>query len=371
MMNIGMDRSQLLPALAMVSGVVERRHTLPILGNLLIAADNGGVTLRATDLELEIGTRTGGRVQEGGATTVPARKLLDICRSLPEGAEVTIRTDGDRAAVVSGRSRFMLSTLSADDFPSMDVGDAEVSLELEQGVLRRLLEKTAFAMAQQDVRYYLNGVMLELSSEQVIAVATDGHRLAKATAALDAGAVKDLSETMQVIVPAKTVIELKRLLGQEAGTASLELSARTLRLSMGHTVVTSKLVDGRYPEYDRVIPKGLERHAVVDREGLRAALQRTAILSNEKYKGVRVAFEDGTLGLQSHNPEKEEAEDALEIDYTGDATMIGFNVGYIQDVLGAVDEGAVEIWFRDGDSSAVWHGQGAEDETFVIMPMRL
>jgi len=370
-MNIGMDRSQLLPALAMVSGVVERRHTLPILGNLLVAADSGGVTLRATDLELEIGTRTGARVKEAGATTVPARKLFDICRSLPDGAEVTIRTDGERAAVVSGRSRFMLSTLAADDFPAMDVGQAEVRFELEQAVLRRLLEKTAFAMAQQDVRYYLNGVMLELSAEGIVAVATDGHRLAKAAAALEPGTIEGLSEPMQVIVPSKTVLELKRLLGQEPGTVGVDLSARTLRLTMGVTVLTSKLVDGRYPEYDRVIPKGLERHAVVDRETLRGALQRTAILSNEKYKGVRVSFDDGTLRLQAHNPEKEEAEDELEIDYKGESTIVGFNVGYLLDVLSAVDEESVEIWFRDGDSSAVWHGQGVEDETFVIMPMRL
>jgi DNA polymerase-3 subunit beta len=371
MMNIVLDRSQLLPSLAVVSGVVERRHTLPILGNMLVSADSSGVTLRATDLELEIGTHTGAQVKEAGATTLPARKLMDICRSLPEGATVTIRTDGDRAALVSGRSRFMLSTLSADNFPAMDVGDAEVSFEVEQGVLRRLFEKTAFAMAQQDVRYYLNGVMLELAPEGLVAVATDGHRLAKATAGLEDGMVQGLSEPMQIIVPAKTVLELKRLLSLEQGTLMVELSQRTLRVSMGGTVLCSKLVEGRYPEYQRVIPKGLERHAVVQKDALRAALQRTAILSNEKYKGVRVTFEDGTLALQSHNPEKEEAEDELEIDYRGDSTTIGFNVGYILDALGAVDEGAVEIWFRDGDSSAVWHGLGQEDETFVIMPMRL
>jgi DNA polymerase-3 subunit beta len=188
---------------------------------------------------------------------------------------------------------------------------------------------------------------------------------------LESGAVEGVAEPLQVIIPAKTVAELKRLLGAEGGSVALELSQRTLRLSMGATVLTSKLVDGRYPEYERVIPKGLERHAVVGRDALRAALQRTAILSNEKYKGVRVSFEDGKLGLQAHNPEKEEAQDEVEIDYTGDGTVVGFNVAYILDVLGAVDEESVDIWFRDGDSSAVWHGEGVEDETFVIMPMRL
>jgi len=371
MMNIGMDRSQLLPALGVVSGVVERRHTLPILGNLFVSAEGDSVTLRATDLELEIGTRTSARVNEPGATTVPARKVMEICRSLPEGAEVTLRTDGERAAIVSGRSRFLLSTLSADKFPAMDVGDAELSLELEAAVLRRLLEKTAFAMAQQDVRYYLNGVMLELGPGRMIAVATDGHRLAKATAVLEDGAVEGLEEPMQVIVPAKTVVELKRLLSADVGLVTLAVSARTLRVTMGSSVVSSKLVDGRYPEYARVIPKGLERQALVARDQLRAALQRTAILSNEKYKGVRISFENGKLGLQAHNPEKEEAEDELEVEYSGEQVMVGFNVGYILDVLAAIGEDTVEIWFRDGESSAVWHGLGADDETFVIMPMRL
>ncbi|TVQ88009.1 MAG: DNA polymerase III subunit beta [Chromatiaceae bacterium] len=370
-MKIALERSQLLSALSLVAGVVERRQTLPILGNVLIVAEGEGISLKATDLELEIGTAAQAKIEKPGAVTVPARKLLDICRNLPDGAQINLRTEGERATIVSDRSRFSLSTLSADDFPVMEMGAVELTLDIEQVVLRRLLDKTAFAMAQQDVRYYLNGVLLELQPERLTAVATDGHRLAKVTAGVDAAVTADLEQPLQVIVPGKTVQELRRVLGTEGNMVRLEFSQRTMRLLAGNAVLTSKLVDGRYPEYERVIPKNLERQATVNKELLRAALQRTAILSNEKYKGVRVSFSDSTLALQSNNPEKEEAEDAIEISYQGIETTIGFNVSYVLDVLNVISDDAVEVFFRDGDSSAVWQGEGASDETFVIMPMRL
>lgn len=370
-MKILVERSLFLPALSVVGGVVERRQTLPILGNLLLVAEEGGVRLRGTDLEIEISTGAAAEVQEGGAVTLPARKLIDIVRSLPEDGQIEIKCQGDRASLICNRSRFTLSTLAAGDFPSMETPEALVGLELERELLRRLLDKTAFAMAHQDVRYYLNGVLLELSSGRIVAVATDGHRLAKVVGAVGAFSSPLEAEPKQVIIPAKTVTELRRLLGAAPERVRLELSERTLRVELGETVMVSKLVEGQYPEYSRVIPSGLELEAKVDKERLRGALQRTAILSNEKYKGVRVTFEQGRLALQTQNPEKEEAEDELEIDYSGDRVSVGFNVAYVLDVLNAVDVPEVVIEFRNAESSAVWRGMGTEDEVFVIMPMRL
>ncbi|NBC48706.1 MAG: DNA polymerase III subunit beta [Gammaproteobacteria bacterium] len=370
-MKILVERSVLLPALAVVGGVVERRQTLPILGNLLLVAEEDGVRLRGSDLEIEISTRAAADVQEGGAVTLPARKLIDIVRSLPEDGRIEIKSQDDRASLVCNRSRFTLSTLAAGDFPSMEVPEAQVRLDLDRELLRRLLDKTAFAMAHQDVRYYLNGVLLELGSGRIVAVATDGHRLAKVVGAAEELSTTGASDPYQVIIPSKTVTELRRLLGSASERVRLELSDRTLRVELGETVMVSKLVEGQYPEYSRVIPTGLEREAKVDKERLRGALQRTAILSNEKYKGVRVTFDEGRLALQTQNPEKEEAEDELELDYSGERVSVGFNVAYVLDVLGAVDGSEVAIEFRNAESSAVWRGVGAEDEVFVIMPMRL
>lgn len=369
-MNIEISRADLLPALGAVSGVVERRQTLPILGNLWLRAAGDRVAIRATDMELEVGTSVDAEVSEEGEATVPARKFVDICRALPDGARLRLRTERERALVSSGRSRFSLSTLPAENFPSIDVGAADFALEVSSGLLKRMLDKTAFAMAQQDVRYYLNGVMLELSKDRITAVATDGHRLARVVKTVTTG-MDAAQAPRQAIVPAKAVAELKRLLFDRDEPVSLEFSERTLRLSGRGTVIVSKLVDGRYPEYERVIPAELPRHALLDKELLRSALQRAAILSNEKYKGVRVTFGTGILGLQAHNPEKEQADDEVEIEYDGDSIVIGFNVAYIMDVIQAVEQPRVEVVFRDADSSAIWHGEGETDETFVIMPMRL
>jgi DNA polymerase-3 subunit beta len=356
---------------------VERRQTLPILGNLLLVAEDDRVRVRGTDLEIEISSEVSAKVVSTGSITLPARKLVDIVRSLPEGESVEVKSKGERASLTCGKSRFMLGSLSAGDFPSMEVPAARLTLCIKREILRRLLEKTSFAMAHQDVRYYLNGVLLEIGAGEIVAVATDGHRLAKAGGQVQSCDVAELSSEdgpvarTQVIVPAKTVVELKRLLAVAPEEVRLEVSERTLRLDFGNTVVVSKLVEGQYPDYNRVIPTGLERRASIDKDLLRAALQRTAILSNEKYKGVRVTFEDGRLLLQSQNPEKEEAEDEIGIDYSGDKVSVGFNVGYVLDVISAVDVATVDVEFRDAESSAVWQGEGAADEVFVIMPMRL
>lgn len=370
-MKISVERAALIPALSVVGGVVERRQTLPILGNLLIDAEGDQIRLKGTDLEIEISSVVNAKIHEPGSTTLPARKLIDIVRSLPDQGVVELRTEGDRASLVCERSRFVLSTLSATDFPAMESPAAEICLTLDRDVLRRLLEKTSFAMAHQDVRYYLNGVLLEFGPQRMTAVATDGHRLSKVNGQVYKVETTPDFESRQVIIPAKTVTELKRLLSTASEDVRLGVSERTLRVDLANTVVVSKLVEGQYPDYNRVIPAGLERRATIDREGLRAALQRTAILSNEKYKGVRVTFDEGRLLLETNNPEKELAEDELEIEYSGEKVSVGFNVAYVLDVLSAVDAPLVDVEFGNAESSAVWHGKGSADEVFVIMPMRL
>lgn len=368
-MQIQAKREEVVPSLMKVSGIVERRQTLPILGNLLISAAEGRVRLTGTDLEVEVETEFSAKVGEAGDVTIPARKLMDICRALPEGADIVLKAEQERATLMAGRGRFAFGTLPAKGFPVMDVSAGSERVEMEQGRLKHLINKTAFAMAHQDVRYYLNGLLFSRKGDEILAVATDGHRLARASTLVagDGGGGGDL----EMILPRKTVLELGRLLAGTGDPCVLEISERAIRVEMGDTVLTSKLVDGRYPDYDRVIPRGGQVRAVADREDLRQALGRTAILSSEKYKGVTLHFEAGLLRCLAHNPEQEEAEEELPVDYDGEKTAIGFNVGYLIDVLNVVDRAEVEIWFIDSNSSAVLRGKGVEEETFVVMPMRL
>lgn len=366
-MELIANREVLLPTLTRAVGVVERRQTLPILGNLLLEASVNRLRMFGTDLEVEIRSDCEAHVLHPGEVTVPARKLTDICRSLPEGADLTFRVTGERCTVSSGRSRFVLGVLPAADFPRVDDELGGVRLELAERYLKRLLDKTAFAMAQQDVRYYLNGLLLEFDASGITAVATDGHRLAK----LQSEAVLDIGDPIQAIVPSKTVLELKRQLEPSDDPAVVSLAEKSIRVQLGGTRITSKLIDGRYPDYERAIPKELNKEASADRDSLKRALSRTAILSNEKYRGLRLSFGENVLRLQAHNPEQEQAEEEIELEYAGEQTSVGFNVGYLLDVLGAIEEQRVAVRFQDGDSSSIWRGVGASDETFVVMPMRL
>ncbi|RNE92015.1 DNA polymerase III subunit beta [Marichromatium sp. AB31] len=366
-MEFVVNREILLPALGKVIGVVERRQTLPILGNFRLAAREGELTILGTDLEVEVQTRCEAAVQEVGETTVPARKLVDICRNLGEGTDIRFRISDERCVVTAGRGRFSLGVLPAVDFPVMEQEQGGVEFGLDEAGFKRVLEKTAFAMAQQDVRYYLNGLLIEFDANGLTAVATDGHRLAKFNTDLGVAAV----DGRQVILPSKTVLELRRQLGNSNDPVSVSLGEKSIRLVIGDMMMTSKLVDGRYPDYERVIPQQLAKSAVIDKEPLKRALSRTAILSNEKYRGVRLGFDNGLLKLQAHNPEQEEAEEEVEIEYQGEFTAIGFNVSYLTDLLGVLDGNEVEVSFQDGNSSSVWRGRDAEAETYVVMPMRL
>ena len=361
------NREVLLPALSKVIGVVERRHTLPILGNLLVVVREGMVTVTGTDLEVEVITDFEADIYQEGETTVPARKLVDICRNLSENAPIRLKLKDDRCVVTSGRGRFSLGVLPATDYPTMDRDADGIDLTLREDLLKRLLDKTAFAMAQQDVRYYLNGLLVEISNSGITAVATDGHRLAKFVCAIETG----VEGERQIIIPNKTVMELRRQLSASDNNILFCLGSKSLRIDAGRLTLTTKLVDGRYPDYERVIPSQIGRFAEIDKDALKRALSRAAILTNEKFRGVRLSFEPGLLKLLAHNPEQDEAQEEVEIHYDGDNISIGFNISYLMDVLGAIDGEILSVQFQDGSNSSIWRGRGEQSETFVVMPMRI
>jgi len=365
-MKLTATREALLKPLQAVIGVVERRQTMPILANVLLVARDGAISLTATDLEVELVADANVQVDKAGEVTVPGRKLLDICRALPDEAEVVISQSGEKVVVKSGRSKFTLTTLPAAEFPTVDDIHAGQSVSVSQAALSRLLEKTHFSMAQQDVRYYLNGLLLETGGSSLRAVATDGHRLALCEVALEGAKLPE----QQVIVPRKGVLELQRLLSGE-GELRVELGTNHVRIQLEGIRFTSKLIDGRFPEYERVIPQDTSNAMSADRELFRSALQRTAILSNEKYRGIRLVIRKGSLVLQAHNPEQEEAEEELEIAYDGDEIEIGFNVNYLLDALGGIESEQVSLAVVDGNSSCLLREPGGEDCKYVVMPMRL
>jgi len=341
---------------------------LPVLSNVLLVVQGQQLSLTGTDLEVELV----GRVQleepaEPGEITVPARKLMDICKSLPNDVLIDIKVDEQKLLVKAGRSRFTLSTLPANDFPTVEEGPGSLTCNLEQSKLRRLIERTSFAMAQQDVRYYLNGMLLEVSRNTLRAVSTDGHRLALCSMS----APIEQDDRHQVIVPRKGILELARLLTDPEGMVSIVLGQHHIRATTGEFTFTSKLVDGKFPDYERVLPKGGDKLVVGDRQALREAFSRTAILSNEKYRGIRLQLAAGQLKIQANNPEQEEAEEEISVDYEGSSLEIGFNVSYLLDVLGVMTTEQVRLILSDSNSSALLQEAGNDDSSYVVMPMRL
>lgn len=357
----------MLKPLQTVAGVVERRQTLPILSNVLISVSNGTLRMTATDLEVELIAKTAVENSGDGEVTVSARKLMDICRALPEGAAIEINESKGKLNVKSGRSRFSLSTLPIADFPLVPAVDGGARFTVPSAQFRGALARTQFAMAQQDVRYYLNGLLFEIDDKRLRAVATDGHRLSMCDCAI----ASDAKKTLQAIVPRKGVLELQRLLTDSTDVVSVALSANHVRIEFGDAVFTSKLIDGKFPDYERVIPQGAMKKLVGDRETIRQALHRTSILSNEKYRGIRVRLGNGTITAMANNPELEEAEEVVEVDYTGEPLEIGFNVNYILDVLSVVASPEVEMLFIDSNSSCLIQPRGDKDSRHVVMPMRL
>ena len=368
MVLVKAKRDELLGPLSAVTGIIERRHTLPILSNVLIERSAGALAFLATDIEIQITSRgTIEHAAEARAVTVGARKLVDILRALPDGAEVTLQQQDKRLLVRSGKSRFALQTLPAEDFPRLAKPPGEVArFSLPQKGLRRLLGLVQYAMAQQDIRYYLNGLLMVVEDKTLKLVATDGHRLAYAATALEAKLPRQ-----EVIVPRKTVLELAKLLADNDDEVRVELSATQASFSFGSVELVSKLVDGKFPDYTRVIPEGHKNRLSVGREALRQSLMRAAILSNEKFRGVRWVLTDSNLKIVSSNTEQEEAEETLEVGYKGDALDIGFNVNYLLDVLNNVSGGEVECLFGDAASSALMSFPTEADFKYVVMPMRI
>lgn len=366
-MQISIKREDLLKPLGFVAGVVERRQTLPILSNALLRLVGNELTLCGTDMEVEIIESLQGVSGEAGEITIPARKLYDICRALPEGATIKIDIDKQKAIVKSGRSRFSLLTLPASEFPIIETKEWERSLRIPQASFKRVLEKTQFCMAQQDVRYYLNGLMLEVEGKQLRGVATDGHRMAISEHTL----AESIKEGRQVIVPRKGVHELLRLLDSTDEELEIKISPNHLRASRTGMLLTTKLIDGRFPEYRKVIPENQSVKLNLDKDALRETLARAAILSNEKYRGVRLKIENNTMRISAHNPEQEEAQEEIPISYAGPELEIGFNVNYMTDAISAVDGAQVEVGLTDANSSCTIRNPDDGDSQYVIMPMRL
>lgn len=367
-MRFAIQREVLLKPLQQVINVVERRQTMPVLGNLLVVVDADGLSITGSDSEVEMIARA--VVAEGaehGDTTIPARKLFEIVRALPDGSQLKFELSADRMTIRAGRSRFTLSTLPADDFPVSDALDVEVRVNLPEASLRELIERTAFAMAQQDVRFYLNGLLFDLDTKQLRCVATDGHRLALCEAALDTG----VAARRQLILPRKGVLELQRLFEGEDRPVVLEVGRSHLRVRREDVTFTSKLIDGRFPDYTAVIPIGVDKEARMEREVLKAALQRAAILSNEKYRGVKLEFSPNQLRIVAHNPEQEEAVEEIEIETSIDQLAVGFNVVYLLDAINSLRDDVVVMSLRDANSSALVQEGSNDRSRHVVMPMRL
>ena len=366
-MKFDIQREVFLQPLSQVVGVVERKQTLPVLANFLISARGGEVTVSGTDMEVELIAAVKADVQAEGEITIPARKLVDIVRALPDGVSIGVKLDGDKATISSGRSRFTLATLPATEFPATDQVETLEAVKLQEREVKLLIDKTAFAMANQDVRYYLNGLLFEFRDGKLRTVATDGHRLA----ICDLKTEVPVSSDRQLIVPRKGVLEMSRMLGDSEDEVELAIGKNHIRLVRGRTILTSKLIDGRFPDYEAVIPVGTDREIKIDREEFTRALQRAAILSNEKYRGVRLEAGGSEVKILAHNPLHEEAVETLEAEMNFDQIAVGFNVTYLLDALTALHTPEVRMELRDANSSCLISGIEESPDKHVVMPLKL
>lgn len=375
-MNFTISREDFLHPLQLVAGAVERRHTLPILGNVLIKVAENALWMTGTDLEVELiaNVPLSGSVTDG-QITVPAKKLLDIVRGLPDDCSILFSVDETKAVIKSGRAKYSLSTLSAEDYPNLEDFEGESEFEVGQEDLKQLIESVQFSMAQQDVRYYLNGMSLETSEHLIRSVATDGHRLAMSIVEYK----NDVLPAKQVIIPRKGVMEISRLIEDSDTKVKVQLGANHIRIFSNSFIFTSKLVDGRFPDYNRVVPKNTDKGLIVYRDMIKGAFSRAMILTNEKFKGVRLNLSAGELKITATNPEQEQAEEILDVDYDGEDLEIGFNVAYLIDALNAIETDMVIFKLFDSNTMALIHGVKMVDglpvdedsSQYVIMPMRL
>lgn len=366
-MRFSIQREALLRPLQHVVNVVEKRQTLPVLANLRVVVEGGQAALTGSDMEVEMIASTEVQASEDGEVTIPARKLFDIVRALPDGSLIELAQNGDRVAMKAGRSRFTLATLPASEYPSIDQMEVVDRLVIAEGVLKDLMDRTAFAMAQQDVRYYLNGLLFDVRDDSLRCVATDGHRLAVAQGPL----LQAPSSGKQIILPRKGVMELQRLLEGTDAEVVIEIGRNHLRVRRDSVTLTSKLIDGRFPDYEAVIPISADKEVKVSRETLRAALQRAAILSNEKYRGVKFEVSPGQLRIIAHNPEQEEAVEDVEAETTVDGLGVGFNVTYLLEAISALRGEDILVCLRDANSSCLLRDTATDAFRHVIMPLRL
>jgi DNA polymerase-3 subunit beta len=369
MLLIKADRDAILKPLQTVAGIVERRHTLPILANVLLRKQGPSVSFLASDVEIQVQTTAElGTGNDDAATTVSAKKLIDILRALPDGADVSIKVENKRATIQAGKSRFALQTLGAEEFPTVAVNEAfSASFSLPQKQLKHLFQMVHFAMAQQDIRYYLNGLLLVTEGEHVRVVATDGHRLAYCHAQIDGAELA----RQEVIIPRKTVLELQRLLADTDEPVDIDVSGNQVRFRFGEVEMVSKLVEGKFPDYQRVVPSGYSKTMTCGRETLASSLTRASILTSDKFKGVRLSLAPGVVKIQTSNAEQEEATEEIEVDYSSEPMEIGFNVSYLQDVLANLKTEQVQIEFGDANSSALLTVPENGDFKYVVMPMRI
>ena len=366
-MKFTLTRDQFLKSLQQVSGALGGRPTLPILGNILLRVESSQLSMTCTDLEVELVANIPlDSEAEDGSITVPSRKFLDICRSLPERVPIVFSVEGHRALIRCGRSRFTLSTLPANDFPNIEDWQSTVEFTLPQLHLRQLIEKIAFSMANQDVRYFLNGMLLETQGKTLRSVATDGHRMAVGTCELETEVLEQ-----QIIVPRKGVTELMRLLDKPDQLVTIQIGSGNIRAKVNQFIFTSKLVDGRFPDYKRVMPASSSKIMEANCEALRQAFSRAAILSNEKFRGVRLNLTAGQLRISAHNPEQEEAEEFVDVTYDGEDLETGFNVNYLLDVLNSLKCQQVRFSMKDAMTSTLIEDIDNDDAMYVVMPIRL
>ncbi|MGF1546967.1 MAG: DNA polymerase III subunit beta [Thiotrichales bacterium] len=361
------ERNELLICLQRVMGAVEKRNTMPALAHVLCEVDANRLAVTGTDLEIMLRTRSDQGNGDTFSTLLPGRKLLDICKSLADGAAITLTKEDGRVTVASGRSRFSLACLSAVDFPILETSSEAVAVTLATKEFSAVLAHTAFAMANQDVRYYLNGLLIKVEPALLTVVATDGHRLS----INQIDGQFDVGEAHQVIVPRKGVLELQKLLPELSEEVTLQLTPQHVRVESPTIEFTSKLIDARFPDYERVIPIDLPHRLTVEKKLLKDALQRVSILSNERYRGVRLALCDNQAKLEANNTEQEQAEETLLVDYQGESMEVGFNVHYLLDVLNVVEADEVIIDLKDPSSSILVSDPAAKGSRYVIMPMRL
>lgn len=368
-MKFSISRESFLQPLSQVIGVVERRQTLPVLANFLIQAKSkdSRLVVTGTDMEVEMIAEAAAEVAQDGEITAPARKLLDIIRMLPDGSKINVSLDAQKLTFSAGRSRYTLATLPANEFPATDQVESIETVDIQEDKLKRLLDKTSFAMANQDVRYYLNGLLFEFKDSGLRTVATDGHRLA----VCDHDGRLDIGQNRQIIVPRKGVLELSRMLADSNSLVQLGLGKNHIRLIKSGLVLTSKLIDGRFPDYQAVIPVGTEKKMELNRGALMLALQRASILSNEKYKGVRLEASGKMLKIMAHNPQQEQAEEELEARLTFDQMAVGFNVTYLLDALNALEAEEIVLEMRDASSSCLISSVGGSPDQHVVMPLKL